>query len=199
MDEQGTIAHWTEHFESMREEMAGLKSAGRWRSGPRTLLRQLEVHHNEVILCRALSWILTPDAWHTLGDRFLRRFLLHLGLSAEHADHARISIEEVRGPTRADIVIRTGDATVVIEAKVLAPESERQCDRLAEAWQDESPTFVFLSPAGLPPTSATNSQDEWSAMSWREVADLAESALGQDSPPDTGELDFIRTIEIYGV
>lgn len=199
MAEQGTIAQWTEHFESMREEMVGLKSAGKWRSGSRTLLRQLEVHHNEVILCRALSWILTPDAWHSMGDRFLRRFLLHLGLSADHADRARISLEEVRGSTRADIVIRSSDATVVIEAKVLAPESERQCDRIADAWQDESPTFVFLSPAGLLPTSAANSLDRWTAISWREVADLAESALGPDTSPDTGELDFIRTIAIYGV
>ncbi|MFN3600056.1 MAG: PD-(D/E)XK nuclease family protein [Dietzia sp.] len=198
MREISNVQQWEAQLETMRKEMGTLKAAGAWRSGPRTLLRQLGLHQNELMLCRALAWILTPDAWHSLGDRFVRGLLLRLGLSAEDADQAQISIEEVRGGTRADIVIRTSKATVVIEAKVSAPEAPEQCDRIAEAWRDEDPELLFLSPAGLSPVSAIRSYDEWHAISWREISALAESALGAGTSPETGEVDFIRTIKIYG-
>src|SRR5690606_30892102 len=123
------IPQWTDVLHQMRHEVQGLKAQGQWRTGGRTLLNALLVHHDEVILCRGLAWLLTPDGWHGLGSKVLVGLLELLGLSTDGAGEAQVVIEEQREETRADIVVRYQEGTVLIEAKVWAGEQYEQADR----------------------------------------------------------------------
>lgn len=189
---------WNNMLLSMTMEMNQLRAEGRWRTGGRTLLHELGVHHSEVLLCRGLAWLLTPDGWHGLGTRFLIGMLSALGLPSEGAEKAVVAVEETRGATRADVVVRLPEATLLIEAKVFAGEQQLQCDRLAAEWAHETPTLVFLTRGGTEPTSAVDSAGAWHTITWRQIATIAAAAAQAPAEPSHGALDFIETLEQYG-
>lgn len=182
----------------MAAEVAALRSNGAWRSGRKTLLGVLGLHHNELVMCRCLAWLLTPDAWHGLGTSVLLRLLTYLDLDVEGAGNAVVAVEESRNDTRADIVIRFGSMTVLLEAKVWAGEQPTQCDRLAQNWSDETPTLVFLTRSGSEPQTAVQSREEWRCVAWSDVADLIEQAFGDREGVDVGALEYLRTLRTYG-
>ena len=155
------------------------------------------MHHSEVLLCRGLAWLLTPDGWHGLGTRFLTGMLSALGIPSEGAEKAVVAVEETRGATRADVVVRLPEATLLIEAKVFAGEQQMQCDRLAAEWEHETPTLVFLTRRGTEPTSAVDSAGAWHTITWRQIATIARAARAPEEP-SPGALDFIETLEQYG-
>ena len=129
--EPDPVATWPTAFHAMESEQRDLRAAGLWRTGGRTLLRALGVHHSEVLMCRGLAWLLTPDGWHGLGIRVLCGLLARLDLPDDGAERAVVVTEEVRGDTRADIVVRFSTTTLLIEAKIFAGEQEQQAYRLA--------------------------------------------------------------------
>lgn len=189
---------WETSLSTMRAEMLELRSGGMWRTGGVTLLRQLGLQHNEVILCRGLSWLLTPDGWHGLGDAFLRRFVDALALPTESVDRATVSLEELRGGTRADIVVRYPGACVLIEAKVFAGEQPGQADRLAREWDEENPHLIFLTREGREPLTAVESAGRWSAIRWSDLATLASTVVQGDVRASSGALELIETWKNYG-
>ncbi|GAB2463991.1 PD-(D/E)XK nuclease family protein [Xylanimonas ulmi] len=171
----------------------------------------MRLHHSEVHLCAGLAWLLTPDGWHGLGSTLLSAFLTQVGVTDvdQRALHsATIVTEEYRidgrvddvapYPTRADIVVRVPLAgiCVVLEAKVWAAEQPQQCQRLAELWEDESPTLVFLTRSGIAPTTA-RPDDEWRLLTWQSVSSLLSAAVGRTNP-HPGVRDYLETIEEYG-
>lgn len=196
------FAKWEGAFEAIAAEQAQLRADRKWRTGGRTLLHALGLHHDEVRLCAGLAWLLTPDGWHGLGSSFLSALMVDLGLSApEAADLASASIitEETSldGSTRADIVIRlprTG-TSVLIEAKVWADEQPDQCRRLADLWGEEVPTLVFLTRSGRQPMTASDG-DDWVATSWARVAELLRSVESEHW--SSGAHELTETIETYG-
>ncbi len=203
--DKSPVPEWELAMSSMQAEVRALRQDGRWRSGGRTLLHALGLHHDEVLLCRALAWLLTPDGWHGLGDRFIVRILHDLGLDADEASSATVAREEMRGDTRADIVVRAGSTMVLIEAKVFAPEQPRQADRLAELWSDEAPRLVFLTRDGRQPQTAMESRGDWLCLSWTELAELLaqvvdDLAQGVDDGPHcaAGVHDILETLQRYG-
>lgn len=179
-------------LQQLQEERNGLQRAGRWRSGPRTLLQAVGVHGLEVPLTSGLAWLLRPDGHHGLGDGLLRRLLERAGLPGEPGWPVTVVLEEVRDDTRADVVIRTQNGCVLIEAKLGAPEQPRQCERLERLWADESPMCVFLTRDGRPPTTATTA---WVALRWADVAGMLRASLPDQ--PGGGELDFLATLETF--
>lgn len=133
------VADWDTAFAAIADEQAHLRADRKWRTGGRTLLHALGLHHDEVRLCAGLAWLLTPDGWHGLGSSFLSALLVDLGLPApQDSDLASASViteeSSLDGSTRADIVIRLprSGTSVLIEAKVWAYEQPDQCRRLAE-------------------------------------------------------------------
>ena len=59
--------------------------------------------------------------------------------------------------------------TLIIENKVDAPEQPDQCDDLYENYKDEiEPLFLFLTPDGRPPFTATTpaAQRAFKTLSW---------------------------------
>ncbi|MGN7225856.1 PD-(D/E)XK nuclease family protein [Dietzia maris] len=169
-----------------------------WRSGHRTLARELGLHRLEVYMCRGLAWLLTPDGWHGLGSEYLSAFLEFLAVSTEGVEQASVTTEETRGDTRADIVVRTVAATVLIEAKITAPEGARQADRLAEGWSPEVPTLVFLTKDGGTPATAVDSTGMWTAVRWQDLGAIGRAVmdrLGLETIAP-GARDLIETLEM---
>lgn len=192
------VPDWELQFTEMAKEMATLRSSGQWRSGGRTLLYALGLHRDEVRLCRALAWLMTPDGWHGLGDLLLAGLLNHLELEVADTTNATIVTEEVRGQTRADIVARLGSRTLIIEAKVTAGEQPQQADRLAKGWADESPSLVFLTPEGGTPRTAVESAGQWRGVAWSDVAEALAWAVEQRPDCAPGARDMLETIQRYG-
>lgn len=191
-------ADWDVAFASMVAEAAELKRRGDWRSGKRTLLAELGLQYQEVLMCRGLAWLLTPDAWHGLGTLFLTEFLTSLEQPTHGADRAVITLEEARAATRADLVLRYPGGVVLLEAKILAGEQATQADRLAREWAGEHPTLVFLTRSGRAPLTAVESAGLWRSLSWLDIARMAESAASRASQPSPGALDLIETLKRYG-
>lgn len=189
---------WEATLAAMQEEMLQLRSRGMWRTGGLTLLRQLGLHQNEVMLCRGLGWLLTPDGWHGLGDAFLRSFASALGLPTDSVDQATVSLEETRGVTRADVVVRYPGACVLVEAKVLAGEQPGQADRLAWEWADENPRLVFLTRQGREPLTAEATSGQWSCLRWSHLAMMAWDLAQEEANVSAGALELIETWKNYG-
>jgi hypothetical protein len=194
LDDAALVASWTARMRAMRGDVDALRSAGEWRSGARSLLAALGLQYDELTLTSALAWLLQPDGHHGLGDRLLRRFCHHAGATPTAFGPLTVQTEETRADTRADLVVRLPGATVLVEAKVRAGEQRRQCARLAELWQHEDPSLVFLTPDRRPPQEAEDSLDRWTPMSWREVADMAAASALESEKPAPGVSDLVTTL-----
>ena len=194
----GPVPHWQAEIARMSAEHSRLRATGQWRAGGRTLLRALGLHHNEVIMCRGLAWLLTPDGWHGLGSAVLDGLLGRLGVATDGSEHAVVITEEVKDIARADIVVRFEGVTVLIEAKVWAFEMGKQADRLAEGWADEPVHLVFLTRDGKDPATAVASRGDWHSLAWSDVAQIVAAAISANPDCEPGVWEYLRTIEIYG-
>ncbi|KQS69274.1 PD-(D/E)XK nuclease family protein [Modestobacter sp. Leaf380] len=187
------LGDWNRLMTVMTSEVGQLRATSQWRSGPRTLLEALGLHHRELALTAGLGWLLDPDGHHGLGSAFLEDFLAALGVPMPAPGPVSIQLEEQRNITRADLVLRCPQVTVLIEAKVWALEQPQQCARLASEWADESPVLVYLTPRGVHPTTAGSSLDEWRTLSWGDVAEaVARAAARSDAAP--GVHDYLNTL-----
>ncbi|WP_158548561.1 PD-(D/E)XK nuclease family protein [Blastococcus sp. TF02A-26] len=189
------VADWDRRLAELAGEVAGLRAAGLWRSGSRTLLATLGLQYDELRLTAALAWLLRPDGHHGLGDGLLRRLCALVGSEPTDFDPVTVDLEEVRADTRADLVVRLPGAVLLVEAKVRAGEQPRQCARLAELWDHEDPTLVFLTPRRRPPTTAEESHDRWHTVSWGDLAELTRAATAEAEEPAPGVLDVVATWE----
>ena len=182
---------WEDAFSRLTEEWRAVE----WRSGGTTLLAALGLQFQEVPLCRGLAWLLDPEGGHRMGRHFLDGLLAGLDLPASEDAPVAIRVEEGRADTRADVVVRAGGRTVIIEAKVLAGEQPRQADRLYKHWAAEDPTLVFLTRTGQAPHTAELSADRWVVRTWREMAHLARAVADSAGlEPSAGAREFIETI-----
>ncbi|WP_460845991.1 PD-(D/E)XK nuclease family protein [Nocardioides ultimimeridianus] len=196
--EPEAATEWQAAFDELTAEADALRADGLWRTGRRTLLGALGLHHDEVVMCRGLAWLLTPDGWHGLGTGVLDRLLAAVGADSAGSTRAVIAVEEPRDDTRADIVVRLGATTVLIEAKIWAGEQARQCDRLARHWADEAPTLVFLTRTGSQPLTAIESAGQWHALAWNDIADFIEASADGRDDIDVGVHEYLRTVRVYG-
>ena len=196
---------WDGSMAALQKEYFGLRSAGRWTSGPPELLAILGVHHDEVRNCRAVRWLLDPEAPHGLGTRMLRRLYSRLGLDEGDDAFAAATVrtEITRDLTRADIVIQSGVGLVVIEAKTFAPEGQLgagQCAELERAWGDEGVTYVFLSRKRQAPAT-TSSAERWWQLTWSDVADDLSVELvateGSGAAGRPAAVEYLRSLRRY--
>jgi hypothetical protein len=178
---------------ALRAEQQRLIAGGAWLGGPYTVLEILGLAADELSVSRLLAWLLRPDGRHGLHDMPLRHVLALAGAPATgELDPVRIQLEEPRETvdpdpldplvTRADVVVYTRHATLVVESKVYAPEQRHQLDRLKRTWHDSvAPAFLFVTRT---PTVQLTSAGEgaWHAVTW---SDLAAGLLAA-CPPGTG-------------
>ena len=173
-----TVASWP----SVMAEMVGARNrlvdSGLWTAGPSTLMGVLDLSRAEVQNCRVLRWLLDPLARHGIGAALIERLCHCLGVAVSEPALARATVEMSRDVSRADVVLEglTLGGVVVIEAKIDAPEGDRQAHRLETDWP-EAKRLVFLTvPGGRTPITATE-PERWRPMAWTWFADNVSELL----------------------
>jgi len=184
---ENRVTTWKAAVDSMQLEYEELVAKGEWFRGPSDLLSIIGRPRYETYHSAMIAWLLDPLARHMLGDRFLRAFLV-----ACNTDWAfdkallatpTITCEETRDNCRADIIFRVSGFTLVIENKVDASEGDTQCDRLFNAFnKDEDACFLFLTPTGRRPRTATGEAAEaFCTLSYSQLRSCLKSALDNSS------------------
>lgn len=187
-----------ERFAMVKLEADEIIRAGRWVSGPDDLMSVLGRQRDEVMHSRVVAWLLRPTGRHGLGTRFLDALadqvwpgedLFRTGLVTVAVEATRSAADDSgeSREARADIVIYGETVTIVIENKVDAGEGIDQCERLYWSWADQpiETRWLFLSPTGRPPVTATSAEAlaAWRTISYGEIRELLRSALA--SYPET--------------
>ncbi len=198
------LADWASALESIAREEQGLRARGAWVHGRDDLFGILGIQRAEVRHSSMIAWLLDPCARHGLGTRFLVG-LLRRAFPRDHFSDlagARTTCEVARGECRADIIVTTSNATIVIENKVDAEESPRQCDVLYERFiEDVGARFIFLTPTGRAPhTASGEAADAFAAVGYADIRSALEEALTETSVEDApwgrhAALDYQRTLQ----
>lgn len=179
------VGTWSTAFASIHEHYLCLVAAGDWVSGPGDLFSILGLARSELAHSAMIAWLLDPFGRHRLGDSFLRRFLGRTFPEVLERPFYVLAVERevTRGDSRGDIVVWANTFTLVIENKVDAPEGIRQCDRLYERFSEEtSPLFVFLSPSGRPPITATaDTAQFYRPISYKELQLMITETVDENS------------------
>ncbi len=202
------LSEWRHGYNVIAAEEDALRARGQWLHGPDDTFGVLGLRRDELPHSTMIAWLLDPCGRHGLGPVGLREFLREAypeGLSDALVlalPHARTRREEQRGDCRIDVVVRAGyELTLVVENKVDAPEGHRQCDAYFEAFKsDPGARFVFLTPEGRPPVSATGEAAKaFRSMSYRQLHDvLSRSLRAVDAPqPRSGITEGRRVVESY--
>ncbi|WP_437675740.1 PD-(D/E)XK nuclease family protein [Sorangium sp. So ce131] len=175
------VAAWEARVAELRAEHDALLRDGAWVGGPDDTLSILGINRKELYHSALLAWLLDPQSRHGLGSRFLEAVLRRCTSDLPTSDlhRARPALEVAQGNARADIVVTGPGLCLVIENKVDAGEQPRQCDRLFESFgREPGALFVFLSPSGRAPETATDSaQGAFHPMSYADIASMLRDAL----------------------
>jgi len=112
---------------------------------------------NELTHSYVLAYLLHPRRPHGLGVEFLQAFLRRLRVDlAPGYEAAEVDTEVSSGNIRADIVIDTKDAAVIVENKLHSSEGPEQtldqesAFRADDRYKGKQLAFVFLTPNGMP-------------------------------------------------
>lgn len=144
--------------------------------------RSAGVGHDEVRNSAVLNWLLDRFGDHGQGPDLLVALLEHLQLP-ELAGQARQTPYHTRverplseeGDSRVDIAIEGADFTVLIEAKVDAPETGDQLQRyhrhLSKMRGQHHRALIFLTPDGRPPRDLAL-HGEVRPLSWAALAGI---------------------------
>jgi hypothetical protein len=183
-----TVERWEQVIVTLHAEQDELLARGLWVGGPIDLMSVIGFARWETAHSAAVAWLLDPAMQHGLGTRFLEKLLAVCFPDDRFSALARAVVEtEVPCSTgRIDILVRADDLTLVIENKVDAIEREHQCNDYYDCFGNEpGARFVFLSPSGRAPVTATGAAAEaCRPLSYRRLADalaqaLAETATGR--------------------
>lgn len=204
----GDIDAWKRCFHEFVERQQQLRASGQWISGPSDLLGVIGKSRRETYHSAVLAWLLDPGAPHGLSTRFLEAILKECrpkaAIGAESLASTVTECEVARSKSRADIVVWSRDVTIVVEAKVDHVERPEQCDDLyADFREEQDALFVFLTPDGRKPKTATHeAADEFCTLSFRTIRsilhDTCENA-GSDAAGSLGwhsVLSYLRTLEV---
>lgn len=183
---------WRKSMAQMIKRQDGLAAEGKWVSGPADMLGIAQVARDEMVHTRMLAWLLNPRGKHRLGDTVLRRLVGHAAAPRDAPNPPVVRSVHVShwcNNREADIVVFGRDFTLVIEVKVDAGEQKEQCNDLYKNYGSEpGPLFLFLTPGGWPPHTATGAaQGAFKTVSWTQVRKMIECALeSRDAgPPGT--------------
>lgn len=195
------LAEWYEAMAAMRCQQDRLVSDGLWLTGPSDFFDIVGLARHENTHSRMLAWLLMPTARHGLGPELVKRFLEHCTGETVPAQLAvrRVAFSEWRNDREADLVVWGENFTLVIENKVDASEQPSQCDDLLKNFKNEKkPLFLFLTPDGRKPHTATTpcAQRAFKTLSWPEVRAMLETALNE-SRPKTGVEPAVEVVRNY--
>lgn len=186
------IVFWEQAIGFIEEEYNLLRKQGKWLSGRPDLLGVIGASRKELVHSALIAWLLDPAGSHGFGAAFLDRVLARCfpgeSFGQSHAAVPQCEVECDAG--RADIVVWGGkEFTLLIENKVYSPERPSQCDDYFEAFGNSpGPHFVFLTPDGHPPATATGAaKDAFHCLAYRNIrTDLASVLADTASSPAVG-------------
>lgn len=169
-------------------------------------LDRVEIRHSNM-----LSWLLSPQETHGLGDKFLKKFLIYAtnGTNLEIANNLNpIDVDLMdlsdslvyREKNNIDVLLISEKNRLVfaIENKISTGEHSNQLNRYRELLQKEfGPTYhyilIFLTPEGLEPTDTEN----WISMDYNFVLNELNKLLSIYEIPDKAKVyidDYIKAI-----
>lgn len=101
---------------------------------------------NELKHCSVLSWFLNPSANHSQGELFLNTFLKKYNIKDINkytkGGYFQVKTEDnFASNGRVDITISSNDFWFIIEAKILAPEQDKQISRYRNILDQKSQLF----------------------------------------------------------
>ena len=195
------LAEWQEAMTELRCQHDRLVSDGVWLTGPSDFLDIVGLARHENTHSRMLAWLLRPTARHGLGSALVERLVEYCTGKPRSGPLAvrKVVFSEWRNDREADLVVWGRNFTLVIENKVDASEQPSQCDDLFENFKhEEAPLFLFLTPDGRKPWTATTrrSQRAFRTLSWPEVRAMIETALNE-SRPTTGVAPAADVVRNY--
>ena len=195
------LAGWRDTMCVMRRQHDRLVADGRWVNGRSDFLGIIGRADDENTHSRILAWLLDPTRRHGLGFGLVRRLLEHCsGEPVPAAPAVRmVKFSEWRHGREADLVVWGEEFTLIIENKVHADEQPDQCDDLYENFKNEiAPRFLFLTPNGRPPGTATTpcAERAFRTVSWPEVGAMIEAAL-REPRPGTEAAGAVDVVENY--
>ncbi|WP_437579012.1 PD-(D/E)XK nuclease family protein [Sorangium sp. So ce887] len=198
------VAVWDAKLAEIRAEQEALLRDGHWIGGRDDLLSILGQSRQEPYHATLLAWLLDPQGRHGFGSGFLEALLRRCTADPPaELDRARPALEVSRGNARADVVVAGPGLYLVIANKVDAREQPQQCDRLYESFcRDPGALFIFLSPSGRAPVTATGgAREAFKPMSYADIAamlrDALASAPGKDATAHGREAasNYLATLE----
>jgi hypothetical protein len=139
----------------------------------------------EALHSRMIAWLLDPQGWHGLGDKFGSRFVQALLGKCRDADQSiqiiRVHTEYSTGKGQIDILLETqsGETAGVIgiENKIDSPEGDRQLHKYGEALKQRfaSVRLALLTPEGL--EASPLPECPYATIDYAEVASWLEDAI----------------------
>jgi hypothetical protein len=195
------MANWRPAMLEMRREHDRLVSDGLWLTGPSDFLEIIGLARDENTHSKMLAWLLKPTNRHGLGCALVRRLLEHC---TGHPAPAHLAVRNVkfsqwRNGREADLVVWGEDFTLVIENKVGADEQPDQCDDLYRHFKMErAPLFLFLTPDGRQPDTATTPQAQraFRTLSWPQIRAMIATAH-TESLPESRAAEALDVVENY--
>lgn len=199
--EEARLSDWRRAMYDMQSQHDRLVASGRWVTGPPDFLAIIDLARHENTHSRVLKWLLTPTARHGLGCSLAERLVEHC---AGNPPRKPLVVKEVAFSVRrhgreADLVVWGDSFTLIIENKVDAVEQPDQADDLYANFKTETaPLFLFLTPDGRAPLTATNpdAQRAFRCISWPSVRTMIEAAL-TESPSASNGATGVPVVENY--
>lgn len=204
--EEALLSDWRRAISDMQSQHDHLVANGRWVTGPSDFLAIIDLARHENTHSRVLKWLLTPTARHGLGCSLAEQLVEHC---AGKLPRKPLAVKEVafslrRHGREADLVVWGEGFTLIIENKVDAGEQPDQADDLYANFKTETgPLFLFLTPDGREPHTATNrdAQRAFQCISWPSVRMMIEAALAESSSRSSSSTgvdvveNYLRTLK----
>lgn len=191
---------------TLRQKRRDLIGRGLWLGGPNTALQVLGLHTDEATATRVLAWLARPDGQHRMHETCVRLLFELTGVDpGPDLDEVRVVLEDSRTTvdpdaydprlTRADLVVYSRQATLLIEAKLYALEQHNQLDRLRACWWgDPRVAFLFLT---RHPTQQSSSHGlgTWPSSTWAELGSRLRAAAARQPAASSTALALIEALE----
>jgi len=197
---------WERALGMVEAEERRLRSEGKWARGRDDFMGVLGIHRAEIRHSRILAWLLDPCGRHGLGTQLLRALLAKTtnpggdsdgggaGLLEEATSQCEVPIEG----GRLDIVVEAPGLYLVIENKIDALESKRQCEHYFRTVSQPERRFLLLAPERrVLRTESQDVHDAFGICTYAELAVFLEEALGRGLAEASGRavaLDYLKTL-----
>lgn len=202
---------WLGAFDDAAAARDSLAEAGRWFSGPASLLGVARLRHLEQVHSTILAWLLDPTARHGLGTRLSAKVLGPMpdGSPRPGLSRLRVSTEVPCSASGdrfgfVDIVVRGDGWTILIENKLWSGQHGDQLDLYYDAFRAEAPEYIFLTPYG---SAARSRRAEvrmaWRSLSWRHdvipaldaaVTDATNANSSERVPGRAAVIDYVNAL-----